>query len=246
MMQLSVIASSSNGNCYIIHNDISALIIEAGVSFKKVLEALNFNSSIIEGCIISHSHGDHAGKITEFAKRTQVYCSEETAILTKKEFIYSKIQSLFKINIGPFIVMPFALEHDVPCLGFIIYHPECGKILFITDTWYSKYSFDGINIAIVEANYMDELVEERLKQGTIEKWRANRLATSHMSLKVCKELLKANNLSKCRNIVLIHLSEQNSNAELFQSEIYNEFGITTNVAKPNTVIDITDYQTFNF
>jgi len=55
-MKLKVIGSGSTGNSYILENNTEALLIEAGVSFKKVKEALNFNMGNIVGMLVSHAH----------------------------------------------------------------------------------------------------------------------------------------------------------------------------------------------
>ena len=58
-MELRVVASGSEGNAYVLQNEGEALLLEAGVSFKKVLPALNYDVSKVQGVLISHEHGDH-------------------------------------------------------------------------------------------------------------------------------------------------------------------------------------------
>lgn len=55
-MKLSILASGSKANCYILHNDSEALIIDSGVVFKEVQKELSFNISKIRGMVISHEH----------------------------------------------------------------------------------------------------------------------------------------------------------------------------------------------
>ena len=55
-MELTVLSSSSKGNCYILQNDNEALVIEAGVSLLEVKKAVGFNISKIRGVLISHEH----------------------------------------------------------------------------------------------------------------------------------------------------------------------------------------------
>lgn len=56
-MEIKCLGSSSSGNCYVVGDENEQLIIEAGVSFHKVEEALNFNLSGARGVLISHEHG---------------------------------------------------------------------------------------------------------------------------------------------------------------------------------------------
>ena len=55
-MNLEVLGSSSKGNCYILSNEKEALILEAGVNFKQVKKALNYDISKIRGMLVSHEH----------------------------------------------------------------------------------------------------------------------------------------------------------------------------------------------
>lgn len=57
-MKLSVLASSSSGNCYCLENDNECLILEAGVKFLDVKKHLDFNVNKIKGVLISHEHLD--------------------------------------------------------------------------------------------------------------------------------------------------------------------------------------------
>ena len=59
-MELKVLGSSSNGNCYILDNGKEALLLEAGVRFQEVKKALGYNLRKVVGCLITHRHNDHA------------------------------------------------------------------------------------------------------------------------------------------------------------------------------------------
>lgn len=232
-MKLRVLGSSSSGNCYLLESETECLIVEAGISFLEVKKALNFNISKIVGLIISHEHGDHAKFAMEYLKAgLMVLCSNGT-----QEKISTKIlQPLHcfhgqKFSLKNFEIMPFDIIHDAAQpFGFIIKHPDCGKVLFLTDTYYCEYTFKGLNQIIVEANYSDEILQSNIDSGRVHSGMRQRLETSHMSLKTTKELLKANDLTQARNIVLIHLSSGNSNAKQFQSEVESITGIPTTIA----------------
>lgn len=55
-MKLEVLASGSKGNCYILSSNSEKLIIEAGISYKKILTGLDFDLSEVVGCLITHEH----------------------------------------------------------------------------------------------------------------------------------------------------------------------------------------------
>lgn len=222
-MKLKVIGSGSKGNAYILENKEEALLIECGVKIDKIKQALNFNISKVYGCIVTHEHADHSLSINELMKLgINVYASEDT--FRKVAYnIKSTRQKVIKVNttyqIGNFQILPFDAQHDVPTFGFIIYHPECGRVLFLTDSFYCKYTFPGLNNIIVEANYSKKIIDSKFGIGSDKEFLRNRILKSHFSLENCKELLKANDISSVNNIVLIHLSDTNSDEELFKREV---------------------------
>ena len=55
-MKLTIVGTGSKGNCYILSNGKESLVIEAGVSYGKVLRGLNYNVKDVVGVVVSHSH----------------------------------------------------------------------------------------------------------------------------------------------------------------------------------------------
>lgn len=147
----------------------------------------------------------------------------------------SKIaESLKGYKLGNFKVVPFDLNHDVPCNGYIIDHADMGRLIFITDTYLCKYKFSDVKHWLIEANYSDEILDGR---NCAYK---NRVYTSHLSIDNTKGILKANDLSKTNTIILCHLSDGNSNEKKFISDIQRETGIITIAADRNVQIELTN------
>jgi phosphoribosyl 1,2-cyclic phosphodiesterase len=236
-MKLKILGSSSKGNSYILDNGKEVLVIEAGVRFSEVKKALDFKIDNIVGCFVSHEHSDHAGYANEFMKYViDVYCSRGTQV---KMNPYHRLRTTYAgrmLYIGDFKVLPFDVEHDAAePQGFIINHPETGNILFLTDSYYSQYKFKNLNQIILEVNYDEDILNQRTNLHQSIK---NRITTSHLSLQTAKELLLANDLSQVNNIVLIHLSDGNSNADYFKSEIEKLTGKTVTIADTGIEIEI--------
>lgn len=236
-MDLHVLGSSSAGNGYVLQNDTEALVIEAGVSVRLVKQYVNFNLRKIVGCLITHEHGDHAGRAHEYAKSniklmtslgTANWLADNQQIEPRK---ISILEEQHQYKFGNFVVMPFKVVHDcAEPFGFLIRHRETGTVLFLTDTVYSPYTFTGLNNIIVEANYSLDIIREKVDDLLLPKFLKNRVIQSHLSIDNCVDLLKANNLSKVNNIVLIHLSNGNSDAEQFKQRVTKETGKTVHVA----------------
>jgi phosphoribosyl 1,2-cyclic phosphodiesterase len=233
-MLLKVIGSESLGNSYILQSEQDVLIIECGIKFLEVKKALDFDISKISGCLVSHEHGDHSKAMEEYlAAGISVYCSEGTRDGFKFKHLPRPIirQAGKAFMVGSFKVIAFDVVHDaLQPYGYIINHPEMGNTVFLTDSYYSKFKFANINHWLVEANYSEEIIDAKVASGNLHYAQAYRVTTSHMSIQTCKEMLKANDLSKTKNIVLIHLSSSNSDSRKFKEEVIRQTGINTVIA----------------
>lgn len=242
-MKLKVLGSSSKGNCYILENDTEALIIECGVNFGMVKQALNFNLRKVVGCLMTHEHQDHSRAVIDVMDSgINVWASPGTHGAVRVDKLHHRakwIRPNETTQIGGFKVMAFDVRHDATePLGFLINHPETGNILFITDSYYVPYTFKNLHNVIVEANYSQEIIREKQERGSLPKFLLDRILESHMSLETCLDLLKANDLTQVNNIVLIHLSDGNSNAGMFQSSVTAATGKTVHIADAGIIINL--------
>lgn len=243
-MKLHVIGSSSAGNSYVLQNAEEALIIECGVRFEKIQKAVGFNLSKVCGCLITHSHGDHCKAVKEVTiAGINVYAScgtcEELLAYCPNPRRLRPVQTKTPFRVGNFRVIAFDVVHETKePVGFLIDHKETGLILFLTDTVYARYKFPGLNQVIVEANYCDEILQARRESGATIEMLRDRVIESHMSLRNCKDLLLANDLTQVRNIVLIHLSNAHSDEQRFKKEVEELTGRVVHVADTGMIIDL--------
>lgn len=222
-MELSVIGTGSKGNAYVLRNQDEALLIECGVDIKFIKQDLDFNLSKVVGCIVTHEHNDHSKSIDKvMSSGIDVYASKGThkACRTDKSHRAKILNNKSVVKIGGFKIMPFDVKHDAAePFGFIINHKDCGNVLFLTDTYYSPYKFANLNNIIIEANFSQKIIDQKLEAGVSNEFLRNRILESHLSLENCVDLLNANDLTKVNNIVLIHLSDTNSNEAEFKRTI---------------------------
>ena len=222
-MKLKILGSSSRGNCYILETETEALIIEAGVNTQKVKQALNFDGSKVVGCLITHEHLDHAkyiGYLLDLG--IKVYASSGTYHKftgnnwPERYIIKEDQEKYMAFNIGGFKIKAFKTFHDAAePLGFLIEHEEIGRLLFCTDSRVIPYRFNGLNHILIEANYSFDLVNESSRR--------NRVFTEHMEIGTTIDFLKRTDLSNVHNIVLIHLSNENSHAMNFAQKVKEVF-----------------------
>lgn len=241
-MRLRVIHSNSQGNAYILYSEQEALLIEAGVNFKKIQQALRFNLRKVVGCLVTHEHGDHSVAVPNLLKAgISVYATNgtHTALGTATHYRSKKVQAGVQFNVGSFTVMPFDVKHDVAePVGFLIHHKECGMVLFMTDTYMNEFEFQHqLHNVIIEANYSQAIADARVAAGEDPKFLRDRTIVSHMSLDTCKGVLRAQDLSQVNNIVLIHLSDRTSDHNQFKREVAEATGKTVHIAVPGLDIE---------
>lgn len=229
-MELTVLGSSSSGNCYLFQNENEALIIECGIKFTEVTKALDFNLKKAVGCLVSHEHGDHSKYINDFLDSAiPVWTSHGTSKALESKIKGYRLPLLLTAGkltkIGNFKVIPFNAKHDcAEPFGFYINHPEMGNTLFATDTYYLPNRFANLNNILIECNYRMDILMKNVDAGRIPALLLKRTQESHFEYENCKNALLANNLTAVNNIVLIHLSDGNSNADEFKQGIQNATG----------------------
>lgn len=222
-MDITVIASGSSGNAYRISDGDTALLLDAGIPLQRIKQALNFRVRDLAGCLITHAHGDHAKAAGDLAKAgVDIYTSQGTIDACRLTGHRMKpVKALQEVMIGTFAVLPFDVQHDAPePLGFLLTSRRTGdKLLYFTDTYYLKYRFTGLTHIMGECNYSMDIVEQSVRNGYIPPELVPRLVKSHMSLEHFLDLLKANDLHEVKQIYLLHLSNNNSDAERFREAV---------------------------
>lgn len=238
-MRIQVIASGSSGNCYRVYNDDSSLLIEAGISFNKIQEAINFRTSDLDGVIISHEHGDHSKAVKRLLDRgIDVYMTKGTRKALKLDLAYNLLEirlsnpgSYRSFEMGSFEIFPFEAVHDAAePVSFYVRDTKTGDNLgFITDSAYAKFLLPNLTHLMIEINYVKEVLDRNLDQGYIDLYRRNRIVKNHMSLETALELLEANDLSRLREVYVMHLSDANSDEAMIREAIQRATGVAVTI-----------------
>ncbi len=228
MITFTPLASSSRGNAYLVEAEgVAPLLLEAGLPIRQLREKLNFGLSKLAGCLASHRHMDHCRAIPDLLKvGVDCYVSADTieALGVANHHRINLLRVGETINIGGWAVLTFPLEHDVPCLGFFIeYAGE--RLLFIPDTQYIENRFKDINILCIECNHIESLLSQNIVRGTIPGIVGRRIRRNHMGLNKVIDLLRANDLSHCHAIYLMHLSDGNSDEDEMKKNVQEATGI---------------------
>ena len=222
-MRFRSLASSSQGNAYIVSDDCTHILLECGVSHKRLQELCGFRVTALDGCIVSHEHKDHCKCVEKIlASGVPVYLSQGTArALELPETLLdlaTEMESGKQFTIGSLDVLPFSTFHDAQePLGFVIQSRVDGDILaFATDTVNLPYNFPGVNLLAVEANFQQDVLDrcERMPEKT-----RHRVSNTHMEIDKLCDCLRRMDLSRCREIYLLHLSAATSHEGQFVNKV---------------------------
>lgn len=207
-MQMTVFGSGSAGNCYLLHSPTEALIIEAGVRPEaRMYACFESDFSRLAGLLVSHRHADHAAYARQWSEGGVPVLA--TADVMERHAIHDPFSTTITpgrwATVGRFRVLPFPLIHydpdgtRCPNVGFVIDHPETGRILFATDCEslsreeltpqgmrYTPYQFTGVVHWMLEANYDDYI----LHLSDIPSAQKDRIRQSHLSVADAHTILR--------------------------------------------------------
>lgn len=243
------IGSSSAGNAIRLQDRHGALLLDAGVTFKALQRALAFRITALDAVLISHEHGDHIQAVPElFKARVPIVASQGTLDFlrppagaptrTARSLLRLSIPST-GVAVGEdpgapmptWDVLPFPILHDAAePLGFYVQR-GANRILYCTDTKRMTFRVDRPTHVLIEANHDPLMVRAAVYAGKLPAAAGHRITESHMSVYTTVEtLVNGFDLSECQQIILLHLSDGNSDAARFQDLVQRATGIPTSVA----------------
>lgn len=217
-MSFVPLASSSAGNAYLVTDGGHRLGIEAGLPYRDYQRAMDFGVSKLDGVLVTHCHGDHARAVKDVMRAgVTVYSSAATFTeLGLSGHRAKAVEPLKAFSVGRWTVLPFPTVHDAPDpLGFMVEGPSGARLLFLTDSAFCAYRFERLEIVALEVNYSLEVLTRRVAEGRVAPQQAARVIKSHMSLERAIDLLQANDLSRLREVHLLHMSDGSSDEAAF-------------------------------
>lgn len=245
MMDVKVLASGSSGNCYRVSDGSTTILLDAGISLKRIMKGCDYNLSKIEACFVTHCHGDHSkavgdllrlgipvymthGEAEEYEKRKEPW---ERRLRLKIAEMKGDPKKYLPVEVGTLMVLPFATNHDTPePVGFLVWSSKTReRLLYFTDTFYLWNRFPQFDYLIGEVNYDAETLQEHIESKETGAYRAKRLFSSHMSLDNFLKFLRANDLTRLKKIWICHMSDDHGNEERIKRAVQEETGVEVEV-----------------
>lgn len=239
MINIKSFGSGSAGNAYLIDDGISQILIECGIKLELVKQKMMFDFRRVAGMCISHKHGDHSKEIKKVLNTTSIdiFASKETLdALSVPSYRSNVIEEGKTKQIGSWKVSAFNLNHtnsdgsECPCFGYVFENSSKERLLFITDTYYVKYKFKGITHMMIEANYSLDIIRKKVEEKEVAQYLKNRILTSHFEFENAKEFIKTNMSEQLQEVWLLHLSDSNSDEDLFKREVQELTGVPVFIA----------------
>lgn len=242
-MRLMSIASGSSGNCIYVGDDNTHLLIDTGISKKRVEEGLNsigLTLSDMNGILVTHEHSDHISGLGVILRKNNipVYGTNETMeeaaktkYLDKVDFsLMNGVNTDEEFTIGTLKIHPFSIFHDAanPC-GYRISDVNSNKAVAVaTDMGcYNDYIVDNLkdlDAILLEANHDVKM----LQVGSYPYYLKQRILGNkgHLCNEMSGRLLDSILSDRLKKIFLGHLSKENNYPELAYESVRAEINLS--------------------
>ncbi len=232
-VEVHVLASGSDGNCTVIRSEDRAIMVDAGLSYKKTKSLMDINGideSEIEALFVTHEHSDHVGGAGAIARKLDipVYCNQNTFNASNLgKVAHNPITMMNTVNVAGMNIIALPTSHDAvePCA--YMFDADGTKVLIATDTGKITYpiehALEEANIAIIESNYDKKMLDYGPYPPSLKRLIDSDIG--HMSNLECARAVKRTMHNNGRKIFLGHLSRHNNTPDVAKDTISEITGI---------------------
>lgn len=221
-MKLTVFASGSTGNCCLVQGGGQSVLIDAGISARRIREGLaraGLTPAQLSGILITHEHSDHIKGLSVLLKNTPVPVYAPGTVAAALCRLVPGVSSFVRViepeapfSLGDLEIVAFPMPHDtVQSVGYRLAE-ENAVFALATDTGcvtdvMLRY-LAGVDMALIEANHDESM----LRYGPYPVYLKRRILSDegHLSNGECTWLASVLARSGVRTLVLGHLSKQNN------------------------------------
>jgi phosphoribosyl 1,2-cyclic phosphodiesterase len=223
MLEICALASGSNGNCYYIGNSTDAVLVDAGISTRQILQRMytrKLDYRKIRGVFISHEHSDHVRGLRILVKKLGIpaFLTSNTYQALWRDYqpsSYTPFQPGCSFRFRSFTIHPFRKNHDArEACSFRIEH-EGLSIGVFTDIGAPCENVTS-HLALCHALFLEtNYDEDMLWKGKYPAYLKKRVASEkgHLSNRQSYELLSQYAGPHLRQVLLSHLSAENNRPE---------------------------------
>jgi len=237
MMRICSIASSSSGNCIYVGSANTHLLIDSGISGKRLkagLDMIGLDPEKINGILITHEHSDHIKGLGVVSRKYNIpiYTSELTwgkitssgltGVIDEK--LFHKITPDHEFTINDLVIHPFSISHDAVQPLCYTFTRDKKKISIATDLGcYDSYITEKLknsNILFIEANHDIDM----LKNGDYPYYLKKRILSDkgHLSNVMSGKLISELYHENLQYVILAHLSRENNHPDTAHKTVRDE------------------------
>lgn len=232
MLEVHVLASGSDGNCTVIEYDDEAVMIDAGVSCRKIVKYMDqegVDVRKIKALLLTHEHTDHILGAGPAARKFNlpIYCNRGTFDASSLGAVeYREIRTSCSFTVGTMNITPLPISHNAVDPNAFLVEKEGKKALLATDmgkiTYQVEQALAEADIAVVESNYDRKMLTE----GPYPLYLKRIIGSEqgHMSNVDCAAALKRT-MNPNRQVFLAHLSKTNNTPDTAREEVSQITGI---------------------
>lgn len=229
-MQIKILDSGSQANCYILSTEKSQLIIDVGSKWENILLELDFNKKI--NCVVSHGTSDKSKKKLKHLDHSKSQFDVQRSGIQLYGTHNTSVGQILNLDEWKILICP--AYHSIECISFDILNiNENKRLFFLTDSVKMPNIVDKLYDAIlVECNYSDDVINEHIKNNTLGHSSYN----NHMNLSTLINFFELRK-NKPKNLILCHTSNINSNHTEILDKL-DKYADNLYIAKSNLKINI--------
>jgi len=245
-MRLCSIASGSSGNCIYVGDEHTHLLVDTGISKKRIeegLKELEIKGDELSGILVTHEHADHIQGLGVFSRKYNIpiYATRGTlqGIQSAKslgkmpEALYHEIKADEEFSLGDILVHPFAISHDANEPTGFRFQSGKKKVAVATDLGkYDQYivnNLKNLDALLLESNHDVHMLEVGpypypLKRRVLGD-------RGHLSNELSGRLLCDILHDNLKKVLLGHLSKENNYEKLAYETVKLEITLGENPYK---------------
>lgn len=224
-MRLTILGSSSSGNCALLCTDSCKVLIDAGFSARRIgemLGAAGHSLDQIDAIFLTHEHGDHCTGVSGLARwpGIKIFANRGTAESVQRSLRHRPDWQVFetgsRFRFRDLEVESFSIPHDaIEPVGFVLAQGD-GDLLsprrsvaFVTDLGYApelvRQRIRDVDVLVLEANHDLALLQRDTKRPWSVKQRISG-RHGHLSNEAARDLMASVESPAWRHVCLAHLS----------------------------------------
>jgi len=233
-MEVHVLASGSDGNCTVIENDGEAIMVDAGISCKRIMslmERQGVDKDMLKAILITHEHSDHVSGAGATARKLDIPIVANMATFDAsnlgnvQHWVY---KSNSCIDIGQFHVTPLPTSHNAVEPNCYFTQVDDKKVLVATDTGKLSFQIEHAlaiaDVAVIEANYDQKM----LVNGPYPESLKSLIGSDHghmNNVDTAMAIRRTIEENEHRKIFLAHLSKTNNTPDVARQSVSDVSGI---------------------